>query len=72
MTATDFRRRLLAILAADAVGYSRLMSIDEGATVTALDGARVVFRRLIDANQGGLSTRQATRFWQCSRRRRAP
>lgn len=42
----------MAILAADAAGYSRLMAADEGATVAALDAARAVFRRQIEANHG--------------------
>src|SRR5262245_2999677 len=46
------RQRLAAILAADAAGYSRLMAADERATVEALDAARAVFRRQIDAFQG--------------------
>ena len=33
------RQRLVAILAADAAGYSRLMSADERATLAALDAA---------------------------------
>jgi hypothetical protein len=33
MESTDLRHHLLAILAADAVGYSRLMSIDDRGTV---------------------------------------
>jgi adenylate cyclase len=48
----DLRQRLAAILAADAHGYSRLMSADEPATVAALDAARAVFRRHIEVNQG--------------------
>ena len=44
--------RLLAILAADAVGFSRLMSVDERATVVALDAARKVFRDHIAAHGG--------------------
>jgi class 3 adenylate cyclase len=48
----DLRHRLLAILAADAVGYSRLMSLDELATVAALDAARAVFREQIAAHGG--------------------
>ena len=39
----EVRHRLEAILAADAVGYSRLMSEDERATLAALDAARKVF-----------------------------
>lgn len=46
------RRRLEAILAADAVGFSRLMALDEDATVAALDASRAVFKSRIVANQG--------------------
>ncbi|HVF65549.1 MAG TPA: adenylate/guanylate cyclase domain-containing protein, partial [Casimicrobiaceae bacterium] len=46
------RRRLEAILAADAAGYSRLMAADEDATIAALDEARGVFRTNVGANQG--------------------
>jgi adenylate cyclase len=49
---TAQRRRLVAILAADAAGYSRLMAADEAATVAALDVARAVFGNQIKANQG--------------------
>jgi len=52
VSGTDHRKRLVAILAADAAGYSRLMASDEAATVAALDDARAVFRTLIQANQG--------------------
>jgi adenylate cyclase len=52
VTDTGMRQRLAAILAADAVGYSRLMATDERATVSALDAARGIFRRLIESNQG--------------------
>ena len=52
MSGTDQRRRLVAILAADAAGYSRLMAADEAATVAALDVARAVFGNQIKANQG--------------------
>ena len=48
----DFRHRLAAVLAADAVGYSRLMTTDERATVATLDAARAVFRRQIESNHG--------------------
>ena len=44
--------RLVAILAADAVDYSRLMARDDEATICALDAARDVFRRHASA-QGG-------------------
>src|SRR5438874_11991026 len=46
------RHRLAAILAADAVGYSRLMSADDRATVAALDAARAIFRTHVQASQG--------------------
>lgn len=52
MDEPDLRRRLVAILAADAVGYSRLMSGDESATVVALEAARGVFRAHIAAHGG--------------------
>ena len=45
-------RRLAAILAADAVGYSRLMAADEQATVDALEAARAVFRICVKAQDG--------------------
>jgi adenylate cyclase len=46
------RRRLAAILAADAAGYSRLMAADDRATVAALDAARLAFRSEVEAHQG--------------------
>src|ERR1035441_1536130 len=46
------RQRLAAILAADAAGYSRLMSLDESATVVALDAARSAFRAGIESHHG--------------------
>jgi adenylate cyclase len=52
VSASDLIHRLSAILAADAAGYSRLMSIDDKATVAALDAARAVFRTQIEAQQG--------------------
>lgn len=45
-------QRVAAILAADAVGYSRLMADDEPATIDALDVARAVFTEHIESNQG--------------------
>jgi len=49
---TSPRVRLLAVLAADAVGYSRLMSLDDRGTVAALDAARAVFRIEIAGHAG--------------------
>jgi adenylate cyclase len=48
----DQKKRLVAILAADAAGYSRLMADDDAATVAALDAARGVFRTQIESAQG--------------------
>jgi adenylate cyclase len=52
VTASPLKQRLVAILAADAAGYSRLMAGDDRATVAALDNARAVFRKQTEANQG--------------------
>jgi adenylate cyclase len=52
MSATELKRRLAAIFAADVCGYSRLMAGDERATVAALDAARAVFRKHIESNGG--------------------
>lgn len=52
MSGTELKQRLAAILAADVAGYSRLMAVDERATVAALDSARKVFRSRIESNQG--------------------
>ena len=46
------RHRLLAILVADAVGYSRLTSADDVGTVAALDDARGVFARYVALQSG--------------------
>ena len=48
------QRKLAAILAADVVGYSRLMAEDDRATVEALKEAREVFRERIVAHGGRL------------------
>jgi len=48
----EHRQRLVAILAGDAAGYSRLMAVDERATVAALDSARSVIRRHVETHQG--------------------
>jgi adenylate cyclase len=49
---SDSRHRLAAILAADVVGYSRLMALDESGTVAALDKARETFRMHVDSGHG--------------------
>ena len=45
-------QRMAAILAADAVGFTRLMAADESATIGSLDAARAVFIEHIEANHG--------------------
>ena len=49
---TATRQRLAAIMAADAAGYSRLMNLDEAATVAALDASRAAFRTGIEMHHG--------------------
>jgi len=52
MSDAELKQRLAAILAADVAGYSRLMSLDEHATVAALDTARKLFRKHVESSQG--------------------
>ena len=52
MAAEDFKRKLAAILSADAVGYSRLMAEDEAATVKTLATYREVMTSLIKQHRG--------------------
>ena len=52
MTNPSSRRKLAAILSADAVGYSRLMAADEAATVETLKAYRDIIVRLV-ARHGG-------------------
>jgi adenylate cyclase len=49
---TELTQRLAAILAADAAGFSRLMSADERRTIAALDAARAVFSSRVESNRG--------------------
>ena len=48
----ELRLRLAAILAADAVAYSRLMSVDARGTIEALETARRTFQTISVANGG--------------------
>jgi TolB-like protein/Tfp pilus assembly protein PilF len=52
VSSAELKQRLAAILVADAAGYSRLMELDERATIAELDAARALFRSLIESNQG--------------------
>ena len=52
METTPIKRRLTAILAADAVNYSRHMSVDEEGTLRLLAAHRAVIDRIIEAHEG--------------------
>lgn len=52
MSSPGEKQRLAAILAADVVGYSRLMTADERRTVAALDAARAIFKSQIEGRLG--------------------
>ena len=45
-------RRLAAILAADVVGYSRMMAEDETGTIVALQACRAEIRQIVAAKRG--------------------
>ena len=48
----EAKRRLAAILSADAAGYSRLMGDDERATMDTLNAYRDAFRKYISDHEG--------------------
>jgi TolB-like protein/class 3 adenylate cyclase/predicted Zn-dependent protease len=52
MAEQDFKRKLTAILSADAKGYSRLMSEDEEATVRTITAHRAAMAKLIQQYRG--------------------
>ena len=52
MNTEEFKRKLTAILSADVVGYSRLMSADEAATVKTLTTYREIMASLIKRHSG--------------------
>src|SRR5210317_2380182 len=52
MTQEGFKRKLTAILSADAVGYSRLMAEDEAATVKTIASYREIMSSLIKQHRG--------------------
>jgi class 3 adenylate cyclase len=55
MEAPELERRLVAILAADVEGYSRLMHDDEEATMSALSSRRLVIDNLISQYRGRIA-----------------
>jgi adenylate cyclase len=52
MSPTPVKRKLVAILAADAVGYSRMMAADEEGTVRILSAHRAVIDGIIEFHEG--------------------
>lgn len=52
MAVQPITRRLVAILAADVAGYSRLMAADEEATLRTLEGYRRTISELVDEHAG--------------------
>jgi adenylate cyclase len=55
MEAPELERRLVAILAADVEGYSRLMHADEEATMATLSAHRLVIDDLISGHRGRIA-----------------
>jgi class 3 adenylate cyclase len=52
MAEPQVERRIAAILAADMVGFSRLMAQDEEATLAALNACRAVIEKLVARHRG--------------------
>ena len=52
MADEGFKRKLTAVLSADAVGYSRLMAEDEAATVKTIATYREIMSSLIKQHRG--------------------
>jgi adenylate cyclase len=52
MAEEGFKRKLAAVLSADAVGYSRLMAEDEAATVKTIANYRDIMSSLIKQHRG--------------------
>jgi len=52
MSTNDFKRKLTAILSADAKGYSRLMGDDEEATVRTITAYREVISTVVQKHRG--------------------
>ena len=67
----EIKQRLAAILAADAVGFSRLMGSDERATIAELDANRALFRLHAEAHGGRIVDMAEIPFWRYSPRPRA-
>ncbi len=63
MEAPPLERRLVAILAADVAGYSRLMGIDEEGTLATLSDFRLITDALIARHGEEFAAPRATAFW---------
>ena len=61
MASSESKRKLSAILMADAVGFSRLMGKDEASTVEAIKSSRETFRKQVE-NQTSLRTQKMSRI----------
>ena len=64
MEAPPLERKLVAILAADVAGYSRMMHVNEETTLATLSAHRAIIDDLIAAGRGGISEPQAIVCWQ--------
>ena len=64
MAEQDFKRKLTAILSADAKGYSRLMVEDEEATVRTITAYRAAMAKLIQQYRGRVVDSRETMFLQ--------
>jgi adenylate cyclase len=51
----NLERRLVAVLASDVVGYSRLMQLDEGRTLKALEVVNGIAKRQIELHRGRIA-----------------
>ena len=76
MEAPPLERKLVAILAADVAGYSRMMGIDEEGTLATLSDLRTITDALIAQHSGRIAGRPATacspHLQACLPRRSAP
>ena len=62
MTQEGFKRKLTSIFSADAVGYSRLMSDDEAATVRTLTSYRTAIADLVQQFRAASSILQGITY----------
>ena len=63
MASEDFKRKLTAILSADAEGYSRLMAEDEEATVRTITAYREGVATVVEKHRGRWWILPVTTFW---------